>query len=123
VETIEAVQLAEELGRLPVTRVYVGLNDLAIARGSRHIFTAIADGTIDRLRPHFSAPFGFGGLTIVGAGFPVPCRVLMAEMARLQCTFTFLRRSFIADIANRSTFSHKSHCPKSIGFGVRPRFS
>jgi hypothetical protein len=101
VETLEAVRLAQELGRLPLTRVYVGLNDLAIARGSRHIFAAVADGTVDGLRPHFTVPFGFGGLTIVEAGCPVPCRVLMAEMVRLQCSFTFLRRSFIADIANR----------------------
>jgi hypothetical protein len=101
VETVEAATLAGELGRLPLTRVYVGLNDLAIARGSRHIFSAITDGTLDGLRQHFSVPFGFGGLTVVDGGYPVPTRLLMAEMARLRCGFTFLRRSFIADMATR----------------------
>ncbi len=44
VETRDAVAAAEELGRLPLSRVYVGLNDLSIERGrlasSRRSWTA-----------------------------------------------------------------------------------
>ena len=43
-ETIAATQIAPELARLPLARVYVGLNDLGIERRTPNIFTAIADG-------------------------------------------------------------------------------
>jgi hypothetical protein len=38
------------------------------------------------------------GLTRVGSGSPVPTRLLAAELARLDASFTFLRRSFTADV-------------------------
>ncbi len=78
-------------------RVYVGLNDLAIARKTESIFTALIDGTIERIRPLFHVPFGLGGLTLPDRGYPIPCRLIMSELARLRCTFTVLRRSFHAD--------------------------
>ena len=90
------------LGRLPLSRVYVGLNDLMIDRGGSSIFTAVLDGTVARVRSAFSVPFGFAGLTVVDGGFPVPCRLLIAEMARLGGSFTFLRRSFHRDIRGRA---------------------
>jgi hypothetical protein len=101
VETIDAVQCAPALARLPLSRVYVGLNDLMIDRGHDSIFTAFLDGTIERVRAAFTAPFGVAGLTLVDRGSPVPCRLLIAEMARLDCHFTFLRRSFHRDMAGR----------------------
>ena len=102
VETVAACAHAEELARLPLRLVYVGLNDLAISRGRRFIFEAVADGTVERLRGVFRRQrFGFGGMTVVDAGWPVPARLLLAEMARLDCDFTFLRRSFRRDIATR----------------------
>jgi hypothetical protein len=101
IETLPAVTLASDLARLPMSRVYVGLNDLALARQSCNIFTAVADGTVERVRQHFTIPFGFGGLTLPECGFPVPCRLLIGEMARLGCSFSFLRRSFHRDIHGR----------------------
>ncbi|MFQ5737479.1 MAG: aldolase/citrate lyase family protein [Acidobacteriota bacterium] len=101
VETVEAVERVQELARLELSRVYVGLNDLAIERDSAHIFEAMVDGTLERLRPFFRVPFGFGGLTLPDRGSPIPCRLLIAEMARLDCRFSFLRRSFWADIRGR----------------------
>lgn len=74
VETREAVGLAEKLSRYPLSRVYVGLNDLAIDRGRANIFAALADGTVEYLRGVFRVPFGFGGLTLPHRGYPVPCR-------------------------------------------------
>jgi hypothetical protein len=67
-----------------------------------NIFLALGDGTLDRLRPLFAAPFGFGGLTHPDRGTPIPSRLLLNEMVRLGCDFTFLRRSFHADVAQSS---------------------
>ena len=98
VETEDAVANAAELGRLPISRAYVGLNDLAIERGADSIFEAVTDGTVARVREAFEAPFGFAGLTRPALGHPVPCRLLIAEMARLRCSFSFLRRSYRRDV-------------------------
>jgi hypothetical protein len=102
VETVAAVHGAASLARLPLSRVYVGLNDLMIDRGETNIFSAILDGTVERVRSHFTVPFGFAGLTVVGRGCPIPCRLLMSEMARLDCGFSFLRRSYHRDIQESS---------------------
>jgi 2-keto-3-deoxy-L-rhamnonate aldolase RhmA len=98
VETVEAVQHAKELAALRISRAYVGLNDLAIDRGTPSIFTAVADGTVERVRSAFSVPFGFAGLTLPDRGRPIPCRLLLADMARLGSDFAFLRRSYRADV-------------------------
>jgi len=103
VETVEAVRRVDELVRRPVSRVYVGLNDLMIDRGGRNLFAALVDGTVDRVRAAVPAGMAFGvaGLTLPEAGHPVPSRLLAAELARLDASFTFLRRSFHADVAGR----------------------
>ena len=99
VETPAAVAGAAELAELPLDCVYVGLNDLAIGRGSPHLFTALVDGTVERLRDVFSrVRFGVAGATRVDRGFPVPSALLLGELARLRCDFTFLRRSFKRDV-------------------------
>ena len=98
VETVEAVDQARALAELPLSRVYVGLNDLAIERNTPNIFAALADGVVERVRRAFECPFGFGGLTLPDHGRPIPCRLLIGEMARLDCQFSFLRRTFRRDI-------------------------
>jgi hypothetical protein len=105
IETVDAVGAAADLARLPLTRVYVGMQDLAIERRVSNPFQAVADGTVASLRRLFSIPFGFAGLTLPEGGFPIPCRLLLAEMARLQCGFTFLRRSFHRDTAGQDLTS------------------
>jgi HpcH/HpaI aldolase/citrate lyase family len=101
VETVQAVAASSALARLPISRAYVGLNDLAIDRGSTSIFDALLDGTVERVRGEFDVPFGFGGLTLPDRGAPIPCRDLIAEMVRLDCSFSFLRRSFRRDVAGQ----------------------
>jgi 2-keto-3-deoxy-L-rhamnonate aldolase RhmA len=99
IETEQAVERAHELAALPLSRVYVGLNDLAIERRSPSIFTALADGTVERVREAVDVPFGVAGMTVPWAGSPIPARLLTAELVRLGCRFTFLRRSFRRDVA------------------------
>lgn len=104
VETTDAVRRVDELVRRPLSRVYVGLNDLMIDRGGACLFTPLVDGTVDRVRDAAGAagtPFGVAGLTLPEAGRPVPCRLLIGELARIGADFTFLRRSFHADTAGR----------------------
>jgi hypothetical protein len=81
--------------------VYVGLNDLAIDRGTCNLFQAVVDGTVERVRRAIAVPFGFGGLTLPERGEPISCRLLMGEMTRLDCHFSFLRRSFRRDSKGR----------------------
>jgi hypothetical protein len=102
IETACAADRAGELARLPLSRVYVGLNDLAIERKQPNIFVALVDGTVERIRSEFDQPFGFAGLTLPELGHPIPCRLLLGEMARLDCDFSFLRRSFHRDMAGRN---------------------
>jgi hypothetical protein len=102
VETLEACAAARSLAELPLQRVYFGLNDFAISRGGGSIFRAVRDGTVARVREWFrEAAFGFGGMTAVGGGSPVPAELLLQEMARLDCRYTFLRRSFRRDVTTR----------------------
>jgi len=96
-ETIGAVESARELGGLPLARTYVGLNDLGLQRGTPNIFTALVDGTVEGVREFFDCPFGVAGLTLPELGTPIPCRLLIGEMARLKCDFSVLRRSFLRD--------------------------
>lgn len=102
VETTEACELATKLADLTLDRVYVGLFDLSISRGNNNLFSPLADGTVEQLREAFrDTRFGVGGLTTVDGGSPIPCRELMAELARIGCDFTFLRNSFKRDLAER----------------------
>jgi hypothetical protein len=80
-------------------REYVGLNDLAIERRAANVFDAVGDGTVERAS--VCVPFGFGGLTLPDRGRPISCRLLIGEMMRLGCQFSFLRRSFHRDAQGR----------------------
>jgi hypothetical protein len=104
IETQDAVERAAQLARRPLSRVYVGLNDLRIDRGSDQLFRPLVDGTVEAVRAEVSQPFGVGGLTLPGGGFPVASDLLAAELLRVSADFTFLRRSFTADMAGRDPF-------------------
>ena len=104
IETQDAVDRTAALARRPLSRIYVGLNDLRIDRRSTELFRPLVDGTVDAVRAEVAQPFGVGGLTLPGCGFPVPSDLLAAELVRLGADFTFLRRSFTADIAGRDPF-------------------
>lgn len=97
IETTDAVNRAGSLAQLPLSRLYVGLNDLAIERRTPSIFTALGDGTVARVRSDVHGRFGFAGLTAPERGYPIPCRLLVGELVRLRSTFSFLRRSYRRD--------------------------
>ena len=98
IETLDAVNQAELFTQFPLSRVYIGLNDLAIDRNINNIFLSVSDGTVEKVRKFFNNPFGFGGATLPEFGKPIPSRLLIGEMARIGCQFTFLRRSFYRDM-------------------------
>ena len=114
VETIDAVNIADKLSKLPLTRVYVGLNDLGIERRTPNIFSAIEDGTVEKIRGSFEVPFGFAGIKFPECGYPIQCRLLMAEMTRLNCDFSFLRRSFNHDIKGKDLSAEVPRILESI---------
>ena len=102
VETEDAVQCVDALAARPLSRVYLGLNDLRIDRGAVDgLFAPLVDGTAEAVRRAVRVPYGVAGLTLPERGEPVPSRLLAAELARLDASFTFLRRSFWADTAGR----------------------
>lgn len=105
VETQDAVDRAADLARRPLSRIYVGLNDLRIDRRSQELFRPLVDGTVDAVRATVTQPFGVGGLTLPGGGFPVSADLLAAELVRMSTDFTFLRRSFTADMAGRDPYT------------------
>lgn len=96
-ETPEALALAAEFNRLPLARVYLGLNDLWITSGRPHLFSALIDGTAQKFRSEFHGSFGMAGVTRPSFGAPVPCHLLLGEMARLGCNFGVARRAFRRD--------------------------
>ena len=104
IETQDAVDRAAGFAGHPLSRIYVGLNDLRIDRGSDSLFRPLVDGTVDAVRARVAQPFGVGGLTLPGRGFPVSSDLLAAELVRTGADFTFLRRSFTADMAGRDPF-------------------
>ncbi len=104
IETQDAVDRAAALAARPLSRVYVGLNDLRIDRRSDSLFAPLVDGTVDGVRAVVHRPFGVAGLTLPGGGAPVPGTLLAAELVRLGADFTFLRRAFTADMAGRDAF-------------------
>jgi hypothetical protein len=98
-ETREALALGGELTALPLSSVYVGLNDLGIDLGAANLFEPLIDGTLERFRDTYSGRLGFAGVTRPECGAPIPQRLLLAEMARLECSFGVARRAFHADVA------------------------
>jgi len=99
IETKEILDCLPEISRMPLSRVYVGLNDLMISSGGSNLFEPMINGTVDSIRDQVgSLRFGIAGATRVDCGHPVPCRLLLADLARLGADFTMLRRSFRRDV-------------------------
>ena len=103
IETDSLVREAADLRSLGWDYAYVGLNDLMISRRGTWLWTPLLDGTLDRLYDNLGdRPLGFGGVTIVGGGAPIPFTLLLHEMTRLGCRLSFMRRTFWREIEGRN---------------------
>ncbi len=103
IETQQAVTMASELEKTSTDSFYFGLNDFAIATNSNNIFQPIQDGVLERTRRLLKTKrFGFGGLTHAALGKPISSLRIVEELERLDCSITFLRRSFKRDLSKFS---------------------
>ncbi len=109
-ETNESLELLTEiLSEYRADFLHVGLNDLKIQRKMPHVFTFLADGSMDifanTVKP-FGIPFGFGGISRIGTEIP-PAENILLEHARLGSTGVILSRSFFRgiDSLDRNKFS------------------
>lgn len=102
IETQDLVERIDDLSQIGWDSVYIGLNDLMISRKANWLWTPVLDGTVDRIFESLTGrQVGFGGVTVIGGGSPIPFPLLFAEMARLGCSMSFLRRSFNKEIVGR----------------------
>lgn len=101
-ETPQSLTLAPRLDPASFDEAYVGLNDLGLALRVPFCYELLARGIVDRLRRALpQKPFGFGGLTILDGGAPLPTHQIVSELARLHCSWAILRRAFKRDIQGR----------------------
>lgn len=100
VETRDAVEHCSDFVGLGIDRAFIGLLDLAIETGAPGPFTALIDGSVEKVVEVLGGctQVGVGGLTRPGGGSPIPGRLLMGELVRLGCGFSFMRRTFISDL-------------------------
>ena len=103
-ETEEAVNDLEAILRdLPdwVDHVHIGLNDLALARGSGFLFEPVATGEIAALARRVQGMgrrFGFGGVGMPGHG-AVPAEKILGEHVRVGSSCVILSRAFHRTVA------------------------
>jgi hypothetical protein len=102
IETESLVQQCKALRSVDWDCAYIGLNDLMVSRRASWIWEPLVDGTVERIFDILhDRTVGFGGVTVVGGGKPLPFIELLREMARLGCRLSFLRRTFKAEILDR----------------------
>lgn len=103
IETPELVNKTKELSELPWDYAHVGLNDLMVAKGTSSIWDSLIDGTVEDVCNNLDGrKFGFGGMTIIGGGHPIPFNLVLHEMTRLNCSMGILRRSFKKEMMDRN---------------------
>jgi 2-keto-3-deoxy-L-rhamnonate aldolase RhmA len=102
IETQSLVEHVTDLTALPWDYAYVGLNDLMLSRNAASLWEPLLDGTLDHIaRILKGRAYGFGGLTVVGGGSPIPSTLLHGEMVRLGCALSVMRRTFKREILDR----------------------
>lgn len=99
IETDNAVKNAINFTSLPLSRIYVGLNDLQISRQATNMFLPLVDGTVKNIKTLFNdIPVGVGGITHPNEGMPIPAKILIQQYINLNMNFSFLRRAFLNDL-------------------------
>lgn len=95
-ETPEAVACIDEILKLDIDEIFIGLNDLSLGYGMQFMFELLADGTVEELCYKFKKrgiPYGFGGIASLGQG-TLPAEKVIIEHYRLGSTCSILSRSF-----------------------------
>jgi hypothetical protein len=102
---IENQSLADEcyeLNQLGWDYAYLGLNDLMICRGKKCLWEVFLDETVDKIFAQLQNRIvGFGALTVIGGGNPIPFTEFLREMNYLGCGITVMRRTFKKEIIGR----------------------
>lgn len=96
VETPEAVECIDEVLKLNINEIFIGLNDLSLGYGMNFMFELLADGTVEELCYKFKKrgiSYGFGGIASLGKGM-LPAEKIITEHYRLGSTCAILSRSF-----------------------------
>lgn len=96
VETPEAVECVDEILKLNIDEIFIGLNDLSLGYGMKFMFELLADGSVEDLCYKFKKrgiPYGFGGIASLGKGL-LPAEKIITEHYRLGSTCAILSRSF-----------------------------
>lgn len=95
-ETPEAVECIDEILKLDIDEILIGLNDLSLGYGKKFMFELLADGTVENLCNKFKKkgiPYGFGGIAGLGKGV-LPAEKIIIEHYRLGSSCVILSRSF-----------------------------
>lgn len=95
-ETPEAVECIDEILKLDIDEILIGLNDLSLGYGKKFMFELLVDGTVESLCNKFKKkgiPYGFGGIAGLGKGV-LPAEKIITEHYRLGSSRVILSRSF-----------------------------
>lgn len=95
-ETPEAVECIDEILKLDIDEILIGLNDLSLGYGKKFMFELLVDGTVESLCNKFKGkgiPYGFGGIAALGKGM-LPAERIITEHYRLGSSRVILSRSF-----------------------------
>lgn len=95
-ETPEAVECIDEILKLDIDEILIGLNDLSLGYGKKFMFELLVDGTVENLCNKFKKkgiPYGFGGIAGLGKGV-LPAERIITEHYRLGSSRVILSRSF-----------------------------
>lgn len=95
-ETPEAVECIDEILKLDIDEILIGLNDLSLGYGKKFMFELLVDGTVENLCNKFKKkgiPYGFGGIAGLGKGV-LSAEKIIIEHYRLGSSRVILSRSF-----------------------------
>lgn len=96
VETVGALESAQDWAALSPDGVHIGLNDLHLELGARFMFEPLADDTLTHACSVFQRhriPFGIGGIARVGEG-AVPAELVLSRHVDLGSDAAILSRTF-----------------------------
>lgn len=117
VETPESVKVIEDILKLNIDEIFIGLNDLSLGYGKKFMFELLTDGIVEELCNKFkkkNIPYGFGGIAALGKGM-LPAEKVITEHYRLGSSCAILSRSF----CNTNMIKHMGKISVTFMDGVK----